>query len=132
MLASTLGALPFGLLAPLAAPGPRLAFYVAGVLIAATGIGIANVVMATFRQIYCPAAILGRVTATMRFMAFGTSPLGALSGGALATWLGPRNALWIMLAVLAASGTVLLTPRFTGHRDLPTAPAAETPAQVSA
>lgn len=132
MLASTLGALPFGLLAPLAAPGPRLTLYVAGVLVAATGIGIANVVQATFRQVYCPAGVLGRVTATMRFVAFGTSPLGALTGGALATWLGARNALWIMLGILALSGTVLLTPRFTGHRDLPAAPAAETPAQIPA
>jgi len=130
MLVSTLGALPFGLLAPLAAPGPRLMFYVAGVLVAATGIGISNVVQVTFRQIYCPPGILGRVTATMRFVAFGTSPLGALTGGTLATWLGARNALWIMLGILAMSGTVLLTPRFTGHRDLPTAPATKTPAQM--
>lgn len=132
MLVSTVGALPFALLAPLAAAGPRLAYYVAGILVAATGVGTANVVQATFRQIYCPAGILGRVTTTMRFVAFGTSPLGALSGGALATVVGPRNALWIMLGVLAASGTVLLTPGFMRHRDLPTAPPAHTSAGAPA
>lgn len=131
MLVSTLGALPFALLTPLAAPGPRLAYYVAGILVAATGVGIGNVVQVTFRQIYCPAGILGRVTTTMRFVAFGTSPLGALAGGTLATGLGARNALWIMLGVLAVSGTVLLTPCFTGRRDLPTAPPADTPAGVA-
>jgi len=59
---STLGALPFALLTSLAAAGPRLAYYVAGILVAATGIGIGNVVQVTLRQIYCPARILGRVT----------------------------------------------------------------------
>jgi hypothetical protein len=121
MLISTLGALPCALLTPLAAAGPRLAYYVAGILVAATGVGIGNVVQATFRQTYCPAGILGRVTTTMRFVAFGTSPVGALSAGALATWIGPRNALWVMLGVLAMSGTFLLTPCFVGRRDLPTA-----------
>jgi MFS family permease len=126
MLVSTLGALPFALLTPLAAAGPRLACYVAGILVAAAGVGIGNVVQATFRQTYCPAGTLGRVTATMRFVAFGTSPLGALTGGTLATWLGARNALWIMLGILAVSGTVLLTPRIAGRRDLPAALTADT------
>jgi MFS family permease len=130
MLVSTVGALPFALVAPLAAAGPRLAYYVAGILVAATGVGIGNVVQVTFRQLYCPAGVLGRVTATMRFVAFGTSPVGALAGGALATWLGARNALWIMLGILALSGTVLLTPRFVSHRDLPTALLADTSARV--
>ncbi len=130
MLASTLCTLPFALLAPLAAAGPRLAFYVAGILVAATGVGVANVIQATFRQTYCAPGILGRVTATMRFVTFGTSPLGALAGGALATWLGSRNALWIMLGILAVSATVLLTPHFLGRRDLPEASAAVTSAQV--
>ncbi len=130
MLASTLCALPFALLAPLAASGPRLALYVVGILVAATGVGIANVIQASFRQTYCPAGILGRITATMRFVTFGTSPLGALAGGALATWLGPRNGLWIMLGILPVSATVLLTPHFLGRRDLPEAPAAVTSAQV--
>jgi MFS family permease len=121
LLVSALCALPFALLAPLAEPGPRLAFYVAGILIAVVGVAIANILLATFRQAYCPAGILGRVTATMRFVILGTSPLGALTGGALATWLGPRNALWIMLAILSMSGTLLLTPHFIGRRDLPEA-----------
>lgn len=119
MLISTLCALPFALLAPLATSGPRITFYVVGVLVAATGIGVSNVIQVTFRQTYCRPEILGRVTATMRFVTFGTSPLGALAGGGLATWLGSRDALWIILAILALSGTVLLTPRFLGHRDLP-------------
>ncbi|HLQ56535.1 MAG TPA: hypothetical protein VK162_19985 [Streptosporangiaceae bacterium] len=32
--------------------------------------------------------LLGRVTATMRFLLIGTNPLGALLAGGLGTWLG--------------------------------------------
>lgn len=39
--------------------------------------------------------------------------------GILGTWLGIRNALWILLSTLALSGTLLLTHALTGCRNLP-------------
>jgi hypothetical protein len=66
----------------------------------------------------------GRVTATMRFLIFGTSPLGALLGGSLGTWLGVRPALWVLLGAVALSGTLLLTPSLRGRRNLPDRPPA--------
>lgn len=131
LLLATAGALPFALLIPLAAQGPRLAFYAAGVLISATGVTMGNIIVATFCQVYCPPGMLGRVTATRRFVVMGTSPFGALAGGALGTWLGPRTALWVVLSILAVSGTPLLGPGFTRHRDLPGTPAASAPAPAS-
>jgi hypothetical protein len=128
LLLATAGALPFALLIPLAGQGMRLVFYAAGTLVAATGVTMSNIIMATFRQVYCPPGMLGRVTATMRFVTMGTSPFGALAGGALGTWLGPRNALWAVLSILAVSGTPLLSRDFTRRRDLPAAPAAPAPA----
>lgn len=122
LLLATAGTLPFALLIPLADQGPRLVLYVVGVLVTGTGVTMGNIIMATFRQVYCPPGILGRVTATMRFVTMGTSPFGALAGGALGTWLGPRNALWVVLSILAASVTLLLGRSFTRHRDLPAAP----------
>lgn len=119
MLLATVGALPFALSIPLADHGPRLALFAVGILIAATGVTMSNIIMATFRQSYCPPGMLGRVTATMRFVTMGTSPFGALASGALGTWLGPRDALWVVLSLLAASGTLLLRPNFTRLRDLP-------------
>ena len=83
-----------------------------------------NIIMATFRQVYCPHGMLGQVTATMRLLTMGTSPFGALAGDALGTWLGARDALWIVLSVLAVSGTSLLGQAFTRRQDLPAAPAA--------
>ena len=122
LLLSTLCAVPFGLLIPLTGPGARLAFYVAGSLIAPTGIAVGNIIIAAFRQSYSPPGMCGRVTATMRFLIFGTSPLGALLGGSLGTWLGVRPALWILLGAVTLSGTLLLTPALRGRRDLPDRP----------
>jgi predicted MFS family arabinose efflux permease len=119
LVVAAAGTLPFALLIPLAAQGPRLACYVVGILIAATGVTMTNIIMVTFRQNYCPPGMLGRVTATMRLVIMGASPFGALAGGALGTWLGPRHALWVVLCVLSLSGTPLLSPAFTRARDLP-------------
>jgi hypothetical protein len=120
-----------GLLIPLAGQGLRLVFYAAGVVVAGIGVTTGNIIMVTFRQVYCPPGMLGRVTATMRFVALGTSPFGALARGALGTWLGPRDALWVVLSILPVSAMLLLGRDFTRHRDLPAEPAASAPAPAS-
>jgi hypothetical protein len=66
--------------------------------------------------------LLGRITATMRFLLVGTNPLGALMAGGLGTWLGVRPALWIMIGIAVLSGALLLTRTFRGLKDLPAAP----------
>jgi Transmembrane secretion effector len=119
LLLSALSAGLFSLLIPLAAAGPRAAFYLAGAAVASGGIAAGNIIGGSFRQAYCPSALLGRITATMRLLVFGTIPLGALLAGSLATALGTRTALWIILASYALSGTVLLTPAVLSRRDLP-------------
>jgi len=112
-----------GLLIPLTATGPRAAFYVAGTGIVTAGITAANVILISFRQAYCPPGMLGRATASQRFLIYGTAPLGALLAGLLGTVLGVRTALWVLLAVFALSGTLLLTPSILTSKNLPTAPA---------
>jgi MFS family permease len=121
LLLSTLAGVPFALLIPLTGSGPRLAFYVAGALLTFAGVAVGNIIIAAFRQSYSPPGMCGRVTATMRFLIFGTSPLGALLGGALGSWLGVRDALWILLGAAALSGTLLLSRALRGRRDLPDA-----------
>ncbi|CAM5543527.1 MFS transporter [Streptomyces tanashiensis] len=46
------------------------------------------------RQRRSPAPLLGRVTATFRFVVWGCMPLGALAGGVLGEYAGVRTALW--------------------------------------
>jgi hypothetical protein len=76
--------------------------------------------MASFRQAYSPQRLRGRVSATTSILVAGTSPLGALTGGALATGIGVRPTLWIMFGIVAVSGAVLLTHAIRQNRDLPT------------
>jgi MFS family permease len=62
---------------------------VAVILVAAfMGLVWVNVSMTTMRQLYTPAHLLGRVTATARAIAWGTLPFGALFGTALADRIG--------------------------------------------
>jgi MFS family permease len=112
-----------GLLIPLTGPGPRLACYLAGSVLIAGGIAVGNVIAGSFRQEYCPPAMLGRAAASMRFLTFGMIPLGALLAGALGTALGVRNALSIVQLIFAASALFVLTPRIRTARQLPRQPA---------
>lgn len=111
--------MPFALLIPLTGPGWRLLFYLPGALIAFGAVVIGAIILSSFRQAYCPPHLLGRVVATMRFLLYGVNPAGALLGGGLGTWLGIRNALWMMLSTAVLSGACLLTRTFRGRRDLP-------------
>lgn len=121
--------IPFVMLIPLTDPGAGLVFYVAGIMLCVIGIAITNVIVASFRQSYSPEGMLGRITATTRFLLNGGYPVGALAAGALGTWIGTRGALWIMLGFVAFAGVLLLTPTFLRRRDLPGQDPAMAPAR---
>src|ERR1022692_1676604 len=125
LLTSALGTGLFGLLIPLTGTGPKAAYYVIGAAVVAAGFVVGNIIVGSFRQAYCPPEVLGRVAASMRFLAFGAIPLGALLAGGLAVALGVRNALWVILALYALSGMLLLTRGIRTRRDLPGAPAGQ-------
>ena len=116
-----------GLLIPLTRPGPRAGYYIAGSVLVTAGLIIGNIIMGTFRQLYCPPAMLARAITCMRFLVFGTIPLGSLIAGGLGTALGVRNALWIMTSGYALSGALLLTPRLMSARNLPVSAATDAP-----
>jgi hypothetical protein len=60
------------------------------------------------------------MNATMRFLVWGTLPLGGLAGGMIGEWIGVRGALWVAACgFVAASGWLLASP-LRGLRDLPT------------
>ncbi|MCB5168434.1 MFS transporter [Streptomyces bambusae] len=67
------------------------------------------------RQRLCPPELLGRVTATVRFVVWGTMPVGALVGGLLGEHFGARTALWTGAAAeLCAMLPLLLARRWAG------------------
>lgn len=132
-LLAALGAVPCCLLAPLASRGPGLVLYVIGIFMTAVGMVAVNVIVGSLRQAYSPPGMLGRVSATIRFLTAGTSPLGALLGGALAAVISPRGALWVLFAMITAAGLLLLSHSFTRRRDLPAAAApADSPGSAGA
>jgi hypothetical protein len=113
---------PFGLLIALTTRGAGLTFYVVGNVVLLVGILVYNVTVSSFRQAYCPPEILGRVIATMRFVLFGTIPLGALAGGALGSLLGLREAVWVLLAGNVLPSLILVASPLRRLRDLPDRP----------
>ena len=54
-----------------------------------------NITQVSFRQGLCPPQLLGRMNATMRFLVWGTMPLGGLLGGILGETIGVRATLLI-------------------------------------
>ena len=52
-----------------------------------------NVTQVSLRQAITPERIQGRMNSVMRFIVWGTIPLGTLLGGALGTWIGLKETL---------------------------------------
>ena len=74
------------------------------------------------RQAITPDRLLGRMTATMRFLTVASAPLGSLVGGALATGIGLRGTLLAVAGLgVALSAAAILWSPVRRHRVLPTA-----------
>jgi MFS family permease len=74
----------------------------------------------SLRQAITPDRLLGRMTATMRFVTVASAPIGSLVGGALASQIGLRSTLLAvgMLGLLLSAAAVLWSP-VRRHRTLP-------------
>ena len=112
---------PAGLLIPLTSRGPGLILFVAGSVTIVAGIIAGNIVQSGWMQTYYPARLLGRVSTSSQVVNYGAIPLGAVLGGLIASHLGVRAALWIMLGGLVLSSFVLLAGPLRRMRDLPRA-----------
>ena len=118
-LAANLAIAPFILLLPAAGPGWRLSLFAAGSFIVMTGSTVSNIITATFRGNYVPAHLRGRVTAASRFLVFGTVPLGAATGAALATTLGIHTAIWALAILFTCTRLLPLATSIRTLRDFP-------------
>jgi MFS family permease len=86
-------------------------FLIAAQAISSMGVPIYNITQVSFRQAITPARIQGRMNSVMRFIVWGVMPLGALLGGALATWFSLRAAIWVgAIGMSLAVLPVLLSP----------------------
>jgi predicted MFS family arabinose efflux permease len=116
---SLLAAAPLGFLMPLATPGWGVLLYAVGWgSFSASGV-VYNTAQLSYRQSICPPGLLGRLNASVRWIAWGAIPLGSVVGGALATALGVRPALWIGLSLTAVAPLWVLCSPLRTMRDVP-------------
>jgi MFS family permease len=103
---------PAFLLIALAPESSPIPFLVAGGLVLGYVIVAYNIVQVSYRQAICPTRLQGRMNSVMRFIVWGTIPIGGLIGGALGTWIGLRETLVIGAVGSGASFLwILLSPQ---------------------
>jgi MFS family permease len=86
-------------------------FLIAAQAISGMGVPIYNITQVSFRQAITPERLQGRMNSVMRFIVWGVMPLGALIGGALASWVSLRFAIWVgAIGMSLAVLPVLLSP----------------------
>jgi MFS family permease len=81
------------LLIPLAPEGLPVPFLIASQLLTGAAIVVFNVTAISLQQTLTPDWMLGRLTASRRFLVWGTIPLGSIAGGALGSTIGLRETL---------------------------------------
>ena len=86
---------PAALIVPFAPQSFPFPFLVASGAIMGFGAVVYNIQMVSLRQAICPPRLQGRMNASMRFLVWGTIPLGSLTGGAIAATAGLRAALFV-------------------------------------
>jgi len=121
-----------GVLTPLSGvlPLPATPVLVGGLAVMFFGIVVYNVTQVSFRQRLCPPALLGRMNASVRFVVWGSMPLGGLLGG----WLGHATSvlttLWVAAGIgLVATLPVVVSPMLRA-RDLPAPPVHDEPSRA--
>jgi MFS family permease len=119
-----------GLAYPLAPQSFPLPMLMAGQLLFGFSAVAYNILQVSYRQAITPERLQGRMNAAMRWIVWGTIPLGTLAGGAIAQATSLHTAIWV--------GAVLGTPTFLwvlfsplrSIREMPEPVAEPTPAQA--
>jgi MFS family permease len=113
---------PTALLMPLATRETAVPLLVTSGLIAGFGNVLYNVNQVSLRQAITPERMQGRMNATMRFIVWGTIPIGGILGGILGTTLGLLPTLWISAIFSFIPGLFVL---FSPVRNLKSIPEPE-------
>ncbi|MFC9627350.1 MFS transporter [Streptomyces sp. NPDC056930] len=110
---------PLTVLMPLAHPGWNV--YVAALGLASLSLGgvIRFVAQSSLQQTLTPDRLLGRMSATARFVSWGGIPLGGLLGGASGSVFGAKATLWIGAAGMTLSTIPYFLSPLRNMRELP-------------
>jgi len=110
LTASVLFSVGFALI-PAASRSTGIPLLIGFALITGFGGVIFNVNVVSLRQAIAPLEIQGRMNATVKFMVYGTIPLGAFLGGVLGTAIQLRPTLWIAaIGSFTAALPILFSP----------------------
>ncbi|MFE7278713.1 MFS transporter [Streptomyces sp. NPDC057623] len=115
---------PLTVLMPLTQPGWNVAVAALGLSALSLGGVVRVVAQSSFQQALTPDRLLGRVSATARFVSWGGIPLGGLLGGAAGSAFGAAGTLWIGAAGMTLS---VLPTVLSPLRTMRTWPAGLTP-----
>jgi MFS family permease len=110
---------PLFLLMPLARPGWGVLLFAVGVFALYFLAVVYNTAQVSYRQRICPPDLLGRMNASVRWIVWGTMPLGSLFGGALGTWIGVRDTLWVCAVGGMLAGLWVFFSPLRALRDVP-------------
>ena len=123
---------PAALFIPLAPVAIAPAFFAAAFFFEGMLGVIYNVNQVSLRQAITPERLLGRLNGTMRFLVWGTIPVGSLIGGIIGSLVGVHAALWIGAGLNVLTFLpILFSPvpsiqKMPGHPEEPEAGAAAT------
>jgi MFS family permease len=111
--------MPFGLLIPFSTAGWGTLLFALPWFVVNYGLIVYNVAQISFRQSVCPPEMMSRMNATVRFMIWGTIPLGGLIGGSIGEWVGVRAGLAAAAVGMLLSVVWVLASPLRPLRDLP-------------
>jgi len=113
---------PFAVLQAITQRGWLLVAAALGTGVWAFGAVVYNIVQVSFRQGLTPERLLGRMNASMRFLVWGTMPVGGLIGGVLGATIGVRPTVWVGAVLGALTFLPVYLSPLRGMRELPRDP----------
>jgi MFS family permease len=115
-------------LMPLGTGTAAFALFALGSIVLGIGVVVLSTAIRTYRQIATPPDLLSRVAATVRFVSWGVTPVGAVLAGVLGSWLGARGALLAFAVLTALVPATLVFSAVRRLRDFPTTAEESSPA----
>lgn len=127
---SQLWAAPFAVFAPLAFRGWGVSLLAVSFFAFSMMSVVYNVAQVSYRQSICPLPLQGRMNASVRFIVWGTQPLGALAGGALGATIGVRATVAVGVTGSALAVLWVLASPLRTLRDVPSAERSPEPQEL--